>query len=349
LSEEATMPATAQSLERALRFSSEESSMIRPLRLLPTTLTSLALLTACAAHGAAIGSANVVPDAKVASGKQTFHFTGIVQTFQVPNGVTRIAVMAEGAGTTLRRGGLVKAAISVTQGDMLSITIGGAPNGLQGGYNGGGNGGLCAMSGGCQLHGVGGAGASDIRLGGTAVEDRVIVAGGAGGRGGRGQFDGGLGGEGGGILGAHGDDGVTVGYRHGPFNRATGGGGAGGATQRRGGTPGSPGKGYIPGNPGVKGTLGIGGGGADNYCEICSIKYGILAGGSGGGGGGGFYGGGGGGSGGNNDSYIGYGRTGIASGGGGGGGSSYAERSAQNVSIQSGRGSTGNGLITISW
>jgi hypothetical protein len=68
--------------------------MIRLLRLLPTTLSSLALLTACAAHGTAIGGANVVPDLKVSSGKRTFHFTGIVQTFQVPSGVTRIAIMA---------------------------------------------------------------------------------------------------------------------------------------------------------------------------------------------------------------------------------------------------------------
>ncbi|HXM06221.1 MAG TPA: hypothetical protein VN936_02095 [Candidatus Acidoferrum sp.] len=321
--------------------------MIRLLGLLATALASLVLFTACASHDAAVGSANLVPAVKAASGKQTFHFTGIVQTFQVPTGVDRVTIAAEGAGTPSARGGFVRAAIAVTPGDTLSVSVGGAPGGMQGGYNGGADGGPSAP--GYKLHGAGGAGASDVRLGGTALDDRIVVAGGAGGRGGRGQFLGGPGGESGGLIGARGDNGVTVGYSHGPFHRAQGGAGAGGATQRRGGTPGAGGSAYIPGNRGSKGALGVGGGGANDYCQICSVSYGLIAGGSGGGGGGGYYGGGGGGSGGNNDSYVGYGRTGIASGGGGGGGSSYAERNAQNVTIESGRGSTGNGLITISW
>jgi hypothetical protein len=39
----------------------------------------------------------------------------------------------------------------------------------------------------------------------------------------------------------------------------------------------------------------------------------------------------------------------VAGGGGGGGGSSYAERSAKNVSIIPGGASRGNGKIIIAW
>jgi hypothetical protein len=323
--------------------------MIGILRLLPTALASLVLLTACAGQNAAIGIANLAASRNDTINKQTFHFTGVVQTFQVPSGVDKVTITAEGAGTPSALGGFVKATISVNPGDSLSIVVGGEPEGKQGGYNGGADGGPCDGSDGCGLSGHGGAGASDVRLGGSALRDRILVAGGAGGQGGRGEFRGGAGGEGGGLSGGRADNGITVGSRHGGFGRAHGGGGAGGGTQRRGGTRGAGGNGYIPGNAGSPGMLAIGGAGADNYCAVCSVKYGLLAGGSGGGGGGGYYGGGGGGSGGNNDSYIGYGRTGIGSGGGGGGGSSFVEPGAQNVSIESGKGSGTNGLIVISW
>ncbi len=326
--------------------------MIRVLRLLSITLASLGLLTACAAHNAASGNANFVPSVNGGTNRQTFHFTGIAQTFQVPSGVKKVTITAKGAGTPSARGGLVKATVAVTPGDALSIVVGGAPDGRQGGYNGGADGGICAVGGnGCLLRGGGGAGASDVRLGGSALQDRILVAAGAGGRGGPGQYHGGPGGEGGGVSGGHGENGVPVGSQHGSYGHVNGGGGAGGATQRRGGTRGAGGKdGYIPGNPGYPGTLAIGGAGADNSCEICSVSYGILAGGSGGGGGGGYYGGGGGGSGSNSNAYAGYeGRKAIGSGGGGGGGSSFVEPGAQNVSIETGKGNTGDGLITISW
>jgi hypothetical protein len=324
--------------------------MIRILRLLPLTVASLSLLTACAGQNAATGNANLVPSRNDATNNQTFHFTGIVQTFQVPSGVDKVTVTAKGAGTPSARGGLVKATIAVTPGDSLSITVGGAPHGKQGGYNGGADGGACALEGGCPLRGDGGAGASDVRHGGSALADRILVAGGAGGRGGPGIFHGGAGGEGGGVSGARGDDGVPVGSRHGSYGHVDAGGGAGGATQRRGGTRGAAGKsGYIPGNPGSGGRLAIGGTGASNYCEICSISYALLAGGAGGGGGGGYYGGGGGGSGASSYQYVYQGRKALGSGGGGGGGSSFVEPGAQNVSIETGKGNDSDGLIIISW
>jgi hypothetical protein len=324
--------------------------MIRMLRLLPTGLALLGLLTACAGHSVAGGNANFVPTGNDTANRQTFHFTGVVQTFQVPGGVDKVTITAEGAGTSSARGGLVKATVAVTPGDALSITVGGAPHGKQGGYNGGADGGPCALENGCPLRGEGGAGASDVRLGGSALQDRILVAGGAGGRGGPGTFHGGAGAAGGGVVGGHGDNGVPVGFKHGSYGHVDAGGGAGGATQRRGGTKGAAGTyGYIPGNPGTAGSLAIGGGGASNYCEICSISYSLLAGGSGGGGGGGYYGGGGGGSGASSYQYVYQGRKALGSGGGGGGGSSFVKSGAQNVSIETGKGGTTNGLIVISW
>ncbi len=323
--------------------------MIRLLRLLPTALALLGLLTACAGQNANIVNANRVPIGNDAATKLVFHFTGIVQTFQVPSGVDKIHITAKGAGTPSARGGLVIATISVSPGAAFSILVGGAPSGRQGGYNGGANGGNCALQGGCGLRGAGGAGASDVRAGGSALQDRILIAGGAGGRGGPGTKHGGAGGEGGGLSGGRGDNGISVTI---PYGRADGGGGAGGGTRSRGGTPGAAGtSGYIPGDPGSPGMLAVGGAGAYNYCEICSTgSYGLLAGGAGGGGGGGYYGGGGGGSGGSNQAWVSYeGRKATGSGGGGGGGSSFVEPGAQNVSIQSGKGNTGDGLIEISW
>jgi hypothetical protein len=325
--------------------------MIRVVRLLPTALASLGLLTACAGQNGAIVNANRVPSGNDTAQQVVFHFTGIVQTFQVPSGVEKVTIIAKGAGTPAARGGLVKATITVDAGDSLSITVGGAPKARQGGYNGGGDGGACGEQDGCLLRGAGGAGASDVRRGGSALEDRVVVAGGAGGRGGPGMYHGGAGGDGGGVTGAHGDNGVPVGSRNGSYGHVAAGGGAGGATQRRGGTRGAAGKsGYIPGSPGSAGTLAIGGRGANNFCQICSVTYSLMAGGAGGGGGGGYYGGGGGGSGGSSNAYENYqDRKAMGSGGGGGGGSSFVESGAQNVSIETGKGNSGDGLIIISW
>jgi hypothetical protein len=114
-------------------------------------------------------------------GSQTFNFTGAQQTWVVPNGVTSINVDAYGAQggsnspqTNVNYGGRVQADIPVTPGSTIFIYVGEQPNGLTGGWNGGGNG---------ETGGQGGGGASDIRIGGTTLNDRVIVAGGAGGGG----------------------------------------------------------------------------------------------------------------------------------------------------------------------
>jgi hypothetical protein len=271
---------------------------------------------------------------------KTFAFTGQPQSFIVPVGIKRITITAVGAGTSVARGSLVAATIAVQPGESLAVFVGGESQRSRGGFNGGGDGGMCA----CPLASEGGAGASDVREGGSASSDRVIVAGGAGGRGGRGQHRGGRGGMGGGLIGQHGHPGIRS-----VIGNLGGGGGAGGA-QTEGGVAGTggatPSRSGFPGMSGASGTLGTGGAGSDtsNAC--------FYVGGGGGGGGGGYYGGGGGGSGAtdNGSAPPTAGElSGIGSGGGGGGGSSFVVSSATDVTMQKGGGSAGNGQVVISW
>jgi hypothetical protein len=301
-----------------------------------------AMLAACAGSVTPLTSA--VADQRPAANNQTFQYTGSSQTFQVPSHVTEIRITAEGAGTSSARGGFVKARVGVRPGAVVTILVGGAPHGYRGGYNGGGAAGVCGIHATCPLRAEGGAGASDLRVGGSAPNDRILVAGGAGGNGGQGQFNGGFGGEGGGVTGGLADNGVGVGAPS-ETSFVGGGGGGGGATPRGGGRRGAPGKAgnqnIIPGNPGAIGTLAMGGAGGTSSGDD-------LAGGSGGGGGGGYYGGGGGGSGANGSAKDRFGK-GVGSGGGGGGGSSFVVRRATNIDIETGDGSDKNGLIVIAW
>ncbi|MFK7784356.1 MAG: glycine-rich protein [Crocinitomicaceae bacterium] len=135
------------------------------------------------------------------SGSQTFTYTGAQQTFIVPAGVTSISVDAFGAqggannpATNVNYGGRVQSDIAVTPGATIYVYVGGQANGLAGGFNGGGSG---------EGGGQGGGGASDIRIGGTTYNERVIVAGGAGGGGfwSNQEVQGGLGG---GLIGGNG-------------------------------------------------------------------------------------------------------------------------------------------------
>ncbi|WP_345257882.1 glycine-rich protein [Flaviaesturariibacter amylovorans] len=222
---------------------------------------------------------------------QTFNYTGGMQTFTVPAGVTSISIDARGArgGRGSENGGFVsgggggrvQATMSVTPGQVLNIFVG------ERGYGDPG----CAW--GCSPHGPsfnggaaargtqtgGGGGATDIRLGGTALTDRVLVAGGGGGAGGT-YSNAGAGGGGGGLTGAAGgyiNGGLFSGYNP----------GGGGGTQTAGGS----------GTAGMSqpGSFGQGGEGAGSTLSS-----------HGGSGGGGWYGGG-----------------GTINNAGGGGGSSY--------------------------
>jgi hypothetical protein len=205
------------------------------------------------------------------SGSSTFNFTGGMQTFIVPPGITDITIECYGAqGATASgiggEGGFATGSLAVVPGQVLNIFVGGQATGSTGGYNGGGDGADNAG---------GGGGASDVRVGGTALANRVIVAGGGGGGGAQGcpnPYPGGNGGQGGGGAGTAG------------ANSPSGGGGQGGTL----GAGGAQGIGCINflGSPG---TVPNGGAGQTFGC----VQF------PGGGGGGGGYqlgGGGGGGS-----------------------------------------------------
>ena len=150
----------------------------------------------------------------VAVYQSQYNYTGSAQTFTVPAGVTSISVDAYGAsGSTastspnyggnsnIGKGGRVQTNLNVTPGDVLNIYVGGTFHmtgyySYAGGWNGGGHGSKNSCSG----VGYSGGGATDIRIGGTALTDRVIVAGGGGGRG----YGGNQGGHGGGLVGQNG-------------------------------------------------------------------------------------------------------------------------------------------------
>jgi hypothetical protein len=186
---------------------------------------------------------------------------GSIQTWTVPAGVTSvICQLWGGAGAGSGNPGFLKATLAVNPGDVLNIVVGGSRSlsDTVGGYNGGGDaGGASAGPGG---------GATDIRIGGSGLPNRVLVAGGSGGQGG-----------GAGNSSARGGDGGSVGGAGRLPGGSTGGGGGGGGTVAAGGAAGSAANGT-----GTAGSGGTGGAGSGNTP-------------GGGGGGAGYFGGGGGG------------------------------------------------------
>jgi Bacterial Ig domain/Glycine rich protein len=258
----------------------------------------------------------------------TFVPSGSEDTFEVPEGVSSIHVVATGApgaegldvGPSGGLGAQVSGDLTVTPGQTLYVNVGGAPTNVAGicggsltcggGFNGGGS----------SRNGGGGGGASDVRTVATpssgdqsaSLNSRLIVAGGGGGRGAtfpQCPFNPSSSGGAGGDAGSNGDDSDPCGTLAGGTGGKAGSlsaGGAGGS-----GTFGD----------GQSGSLGRGGNGG---------------GGTGGGGGGGYYGGGGGGS---------WTRGGPevypASAGGGGGGSNLVPIGGKAVSA------TGSPSVTI--
>ena len=246
----------------------------------------------------------------VAVYQSQYNYTGSVQTFTVPAGVTSISVDAYGASGNQwggsshgGKGGRVECVLSVTPGDVLNIYVGGTST-----FNGGSTVGYTYSG-----------DATDIRVGGTALINRVIVSGGGGSPGNGSNKDGGLGG---GLTGQNGQGGtVSEGPRYG-----------GGGSQSSGGAGGYAWNGYPSNyNGGVvdcitnmtygiscnsPGALGQGGEGYGNH---------------GGAGGGGYYGGGGGAD------------------AGGGGGSSYTDPTlcGSVVHTQGGNPNYGNGRLII--
>jgi hypothetical protein len=303
------------------------------------------LLAACGRSSVPIATGNTTPDASVPKHSKTFDYTGKEQAFIVPAGVRRLTVIAHGGqggnggarptcyhppsvDTVPGFPGRVYAVIRVRPGEKLYVLVGGS-----GGFNGGGPGGTAGY-GSCK--GQNGGGASDVRIGGDALKDRIIVAAGGGGGGeSLAVFTGyAPGGNGGGLAGqSGGSDGYSI-----------DGGGGGGGEQSDGGAGGVGGLGSQSsagnGNPGGHGKFGAGGAGGNGGPG--PQYYGGLP---GGGGGGGYYGGGGGGGG---ASYNRYNYDDSAS-GGGGGGSSYVEPSAITSRMWTGWRSKGDGRVIFSW
>ena len=260
----------------------------------------------------------------------TFSPTGSEDTFEVPDGVSSVHVVATGApgavgffGGSAGRGATVSGDLTVTPGQTLYVNVGGTPTNVAGtcfenvacigGFNGGGSS-LYAFGG----RGGGGGGASDVRTVATpssgdqseSLNSRLIVAGGGGGSGqgrGCGIDDPPLPGGTGGDAGSDGGDGT-------PCPSETGGTGGDAGSQSAGGSGGSP--------EGQSGSLGLGGNGGGNF----------GGGGFGGGGGGGYYGGGGGGG-------L---NRGSAAGGGGGGSNLVPTGGTATIA-------TGGSSITISY
>jgi len=199
-------------------------------------LPALILLSCLGAIGQAQAQSCAIGETPAA-----FGFTGGEQTVTVPAGVNSLTVYLSGAqggagrsgagtiggspnspGGTGGLGGRVRGTLAVTPGATLSIWVGGQAS-------------LAINPGGIGqgVDGIGG-GATDIRLGGNGIGNRVGIAGGGGGGGNAGWstanvIAGGAGGVGGGGLGGAG---ATVPGGPGPFGGgggAVGTGGAGGA------------------------------------------------------------------------------------------------------------------------
>jgi len=268
---------------------------------------------------------------------RTFDYTGKEQIFAVPAGVRQLTVSARGGQGSGSDGSLsyapggfpgrVYAVIPVRPGDKFYVFVGGS--GPHGGFNGGGAGGAPGYGGGAGYRGGGG---SDVRMGGDALKDRIIVAAGGGGAGLAFNFNQDRGGDGGGLTGKPGGtDGEYSGR------------GGGGGTQSQGGAGGAGGVGDPSsgdGLPGANGALGLGGTGGNGGPGTTSGDYGRP----GGGGGGGYYGGGGGGgSGAVSKSFV------ESEGGGGGGGSSYVEPKAITSRMWTGWRENGDGRVVFSW
>ena len=148
---------------------------------------------------------------------ETFSFTGAAQTWTVPAGVTEATFdLLRGAGSAGRvvtppsaagLGARATATIPVTPGDSIQVNVGGQAPSVRGLQRRGRRRPAPAPVG-------GGGGASDIRIGGTALTDRVLVAGGGGGPGQTSCNNASTaGGDGGGLSGLDGGSGGVCVYR----------------------------------------------------------------------------------------------------------------------------------------
>lgn len=190
-----------------------------------------------------------------------FGYTGSYQTFTAPaSGTYKLEVWGAQGGSGLNTiggdGGYATGNYYLSEGTTVYLYVGGQGGTPSAGWNGGGAGGIDTGSG---QTGGGGGGASDIRVGGTNLTNRIIVAGGGAGGGRDGTS-----GVGGGMSGTASTS-YNLGYPGQPGTQSVGG------------------SAYITSRGATSGSLGQGGRGSTGYNSA-----------GGGGGGGGYYGGGGG-------------------------------------------------------
>jgi len=194
---------------------------------------------------------NSTPGASLA-----INYTGSMQQVIIPAGVTQVTIDAAGAqgasnaqGVAGGFGGSASGILTVTPGDVLNVYVGGTN-----GYNGGG----VTSNTACITCGAGnGGGASDVRLNGVALANRIIVAAGGGGAGGNRVTGLGRGAGGGGGAGYYGGGGGAA-WPSSSTTLALGG------DQTAGGAPGISTYASAPGNNGTAGALGVGGNGYRN-------------------------------------------------------------------------------------
>lgn len=288
----------------------------------------------------AIGSTQAVSVAHAAPTTVTYSYTGGLQSFVVPAGVTSLQIVVVGASGGGGPSSVCPSSRISGQGASIATTFAvglGAP--LQTGNTlrvlVGGAGGSRDVRNNCQSGG--GGGGSFVWLG-TAVPANPLIAAGGGGGGGSGGGPGlnaslttnGVTGTSAGFDGAGGAGGTGgLGGGAGQFNQ---GGGGGGGWTGNGGSSGSGGGGFSIGNGGAAGggvfvAGGYGGGGGGGLRTFSNRQD------ASGGGGGGFSGGGGGGQ-----------------GQAGGGGGSYVDPSGTNTTITlSGIPAITNGTVTITY
>ena len=238
---------------------------------------ALGLATLVGALGMVGVSTAIAPPAGATPGSVTFNYNGTTgsdgstQQWVVPEGVTSAqfdvfgagAPNSDGAGRRGGKGGRTLSTVAVTPGSTVNITVGGTPDDtcltgqtLPGGFNGGGAGGSQSTCG-----GFGGGGASDVRIGGNALANRAVIAGGGGG-----MCNGSLftdhGGDGGGETGGTGT---------GPTGGAGGGQSGGGSGVLGQGSAGAnAASGQLAGGGGGGGLYGGAGGGANPAANGCS-------------------------------------------------------------------------------
>lgn len=212
----------------------------------------------------------------------TYGFTGAEQTFSVPVGVSSTTVDLFGASGSTSTGsgapgGFLHSTMTVTYGQTYYVYVG------QSGGNGALKCGEAGWNGGCNssFDRYSGGGATDIRYGGNAIADRVLVAGGGGGQGENSDksTDGGaarynVGDKGADydastIGGFGGDNGVPHGGAGGPGGAVQGDSGALGTAGCNSTAGGCGGGGYYGGGQGGASVVGVlkyaGGGGGTGY------------------------------------------------------------------------------------